>query len=158
MDPLSIAASVTGLVLFSAKVVGFLSEVRDAPTVAGDLLAEVQAMHLIFEQLRNFVHRFADHDKQCISRIDINGLVTILTGCVCTFSEIDGLLENCDRNAKRPQLNLWDRSKWATKTSDITRLVGKLQSYKSSLTLLFVMLVPNMAPAHDQTMVADTAR
>jgi len=156
MDPLSIAASVTGLVLFSAKVVGFLSEVRDAPTVAGDLLAEVQAMHLIFEQLRNFVHRFADHEKQCVSRIDIDGLVTILTGCVCTFSEIDGLLENCDR--KRPQLSLWDRAKWATKTNDITRVVGKLQSYKSSLTLLFVMLVPSMAPPQDQTMVADTAR
>ena len=129
---------------------------RDAPTVTGDLPAEVQAMYLIFEQLRSFVHRFADHDKQCISRIHIDGLVTILTGCVCTFSEIDGLLGNRDR--KRPQLSLWDRAQWATKTNDISRVVGKLQSYKSSLTLLFVMLVPNMAPPHDQTMVADAAK
>jgi len=147
MDPLSVSASVTGLALFAAKVVGFLSDVHDAPTAASDLLSEVQAMHLIFEQLRNFVHRFADHDRQYISRIDIDGLVTILTGCVCTFSEIDGLLENCDR--KRPQLGLWDRAKWATKTNDITRVVGKLQSYKSSLTLLFVMLVSSVALLHD---------
>jgi len=156
MDPLSIAASVAGLALSAVRVAGFLSDVRDAPTVAGDLLSEVQAMRLSFKQLHNFVHRFADHGKQRISRIDIDGLVTILTGCVCTFSEIDGLLENCDR--KRPQLSLWDRAKWATKTDDISRVVGKLQSYKSSLTLLFVMLVPSMAPPHDQTMVADAAR
>jgi len=128
---LSVAASVVGLVQAASKVAGFLSDVRDAPTVAGDLLSEVQAMHLIFVQLRNFVHRFADHDRQCMSRIDIDGLVTILTGCVCTFSEIDGLLENYNR--KRPQLSPWDRAKWATKTNDITRVVGKLQSYKSSL-------------------------
>jgi len=144
MDPVSVSTSVAGLALAAAKVAGILSDFRDAPTVAGDLRSEVQAMHLIFEQLRNFVHRFTDHDKQCMSRIGIDGLVTILTGCVTTFSEIDGLLENCDR--KRPPLSLWDRAKWATKTNDITRVVGKLQSYKNSLTLLFVMLVPSMAP------------
>ena len=148
MGSLSVAVAVEGLLQITANVIGFLLDAHDAPTVARDLLSEVQAMQLIFEQLRRFVHRFADHDRQRVSRIDVDGLVAVLTGCVCTFSEIDGLLENCNAGDREvSQLNLWDRAKWAAKTGDITRLVGKLQCYKSSLTLLFAMLVDQLGPS-----------
>jgi len=148
MEGISLAASVGGLLQITTSVIGFLLDVHDAPTVARDLLSEVQAMQLIFKRLHSFVRRFADYDHQRMSRVEVDDLVTILTGCVCTFSEIDGLLENCNAGDREVlQLNLWNRAKWAAKTGDITRVVGKLQCYKSSLALLFAMLVDQLGPS-----------
>lgn len=142
MDGLSVAASVAGLLQVGVKVIGFLSDVADAPTVVRSVLAEVQSMEIIFRQLERFVYHFGDYDQHRVSRIDIDGFVTILTGCVCTFSEIDLLLDTCNVGENdTTRLNLWGRARWVAKEPDLKRMLGSLQSYKSSLTLFFSMSV-----------------
>jgi len=49
MDGPAVAASVGGLVKITANVICFLVDAQDAPTVARDLLSEVQAIQLTFE-------------------------------------------------------------------------------------------------------------
>ncbi|KAI5850887.1 hypothetical protein BZA05DRAFT_399098, partial [Tricharina praecox] len=139
MDPLSVAASVAGLLQAGAKVIGFLSTAIDAPSTVRNVLAEVQALHGIFRQLDDFIVNFAQQSMTRKSRIAIDDLVVILTGCVCTFSELDGELKGVKTDyayGTKHQLGAWDRVKWAAKDQDIAKILRNLQMHKTSLSLL----------------------
>ncbi|KAI5850901.1 hypothetical protein BZA05DRAFT_453445, partial [Tricharina praecox] len=75
MDPLSVAASVAGLLQAGAKVIGFLSTAIDAPSTVRNVLAEVQALHGIFRQLDDFIVNFAQQSMTRKSRIAIDDLM-----------------------------------------------------------------------------------
>ncbi|KAI5845937.1 hypothetical protein BZA05DRAFT_142611 [Tricharina praecox] len=94
MDPLSVTASVAGLLQAAAKVIGFLSSAADAPSTVRNVLTEVQALNGIFHQLSDFINHFDEQSMAQKSKISVEHLVITLTGCVCTFSELDAELEN----------------------------------------------------------------
>jgi len=148
MDLISVAASVAGLLQVGAKVIGFLSSVADAPTFVRHVLTEVRALRIIFRRLQTFIANSGSYDQDHASQVDIDDLVAILTGCVCSFSELDDVLDGCDSgsgDANGPRLNLWDRARWATKEQDLIRILRILQSHKTSLSLLLSMLVRDFA-------------
>ena len=142
MEGLSVAASIAGLLQVGAKVISFLSTAADAPTTARNVLSEIRALHVIFRQLQNFITHFTEQSMSRKSRIYVDDLVITLTGCVCTFSELDKELE-CLRtegdeagNRDDPQFSTWDRVKWAAKEQSLLRMLENLQMHKNSLTLL----------------------
>ncbi|KAF8544534.1 ankyrin repeat-containing domain protein [Trichophaea hybrida] len=91
VDGLSVAASVAGLTQLAAKVIGFVSTVADAPIIARNVHAEVRAFQAIFDQLQDFITNFSEGDE---TRKYVDQLIATLTGCVCSFSELDKELES----------------------------------------------------------------
>ena len=140
MDPLSVAGSISGLLQIGAKVIGYLSDLADAPAVVRDVLDELQAMRIIFGQLNTFVFTF--NGRNLPTFVIVDDFVAVLTGCVCTYSEIEGLLGTAGlKEGDDPRLNLWDRAKWVAKEQDLSRTPRKLERYKASLNTLISVSV-----------------
>jgi hypothetical protein len=140
MDGLSVAASVAGLVQLTAKVVDCISATADASRVARNMLAEVNALHALFDRLQHFILNFEDTIDDQRSMINVHQLVAILTGCVCAFSELDKILENLHTDRVTGLRSLWISAKWALKDQDLHRILGYLQNHKSSLALMLTII------------------
>ena len=132
MEPISFAASVCGSMAASNQVIRFISGMADAPQSAQNILREVQTMRAIFRQLHGII---SDRDEQSISlreRIYLDDLVATLTGCVCVFSELDGVLEGLGAGDGQ-NLTVWNKTKWAVKEESIEGILRNLQMNKCSL-------------------------
>jgi hypothetical protein len=144
MDGLSVAASVAGLVQLSAKVISiistFISATAGAPKTARSVLAESAALQAIFHQLQDFILNSSEEidDRESIY---VEPLVATLTGCVCSFNELEEVLESLNTKPDAGSLlRVWDSTKWARKCSDIDRILGDLQKHKSSLNLMIATI------------------
>ena len=132
MEPISLAASLCGLIEAGKQVIRFISSAADASQTARNILREVQTLQVIFRQLQELV---SDRGQQNISRrerIYLDDLVATLTGCVCVFSELDGALEGLGtRDGQNP--TVWNNTKWAVKEESIEKILKNLQMNKCSL-------------------------
>ncbi|KAI5777248.1 hypothetical protein EDC01DRAFT_410401 [Geopyxis carbonaria] len=148
MDPLSISASVVGLLGITAKMAnflqGFISATVDAPDSMRGVLSEAESMRAIFEQLQWFLAARIQTQKDRTSMILVDHLVTALTGCVMTFDRLQCELESFfdQQNGDKSIGNrlLWDRLRWATKETTIKKHVTDLQKHKSTLSLMLTIL------------------
>ena len=57
MDPLSIIASITGILTAAANVASILGQIRDAPKSISDVLTEVTHIKIVFTALQNFLDK-----------------------------------------------------------------------------------------------------
>jgi hypothetical protein len=88
MDPLSIIASITGILTAAANISSILGRVRDAPESISDVLTEVNHIKIVITALQKFLdktHRFA---PQRAALIQLDDIVIILTQTVLVFSEL----------------------------------------------------------------------
>ena len=143
MDGLAIGTAVVGLTQAAIKIARFLSSIKDAPSVVRGLLAEVRSMTVIFRHLDTFI---TDLEKRrhasSTSDILVDDLVVIVTSCVCSFSELEALLEGFSTDEPNgPPLNLWDRACWVAKEPDLAKTLANLQGHKTSITLLLTLSV-----------------
>lgn len=116
MNGLSIGMAVVGLAQAAAQIVRLLSGVADAPSISRDVIAEVGSMEVILRLLETFVLGSAAHNEDRTSLVRVDDLVTILTSCVCAFSELHFILDGCDTSdPDATRVTLWDRARWAAK-------------------------------------------
>ncbi|KAA8913147.1 hypothetical protein FN846DRAFT_183551 [Sphaerosporella brunnea] len=139
MDGLSVAASVAGLLQVTTKIIGFLSTMSDAPSLARHVQEQTAALTAIFHQLDDFITGAERPERKGRkAMIYVNQIVATLTGCVCAFSELEECLASVTISQRRG-LTLWDRAKWAAKEGDIQRLLQNLEQHKSSLSLMLTI-------------------
>ena len=113
MEPISLAASVWGLLQASEKIISPLASISDAPKTAANVLIECRALNAMFTQVNDFI---ADQDQQSIarnSRISLNYLAATLAGCVIAFSELDRVLRSLgatmnDSDSSNYQFTIFD--------------------------------------------------
>ena len=139
-DPLSVAAGVVGVITAAAQIskllIEFSAKTKDAPTQARRVLTEVNGMSMIMNQLQSFLLGLETPDQSRTCLIQAESLLSILTGCVATFSDLQKLLDQL----KIENLQLLDRFKWARKESAIKALTIRLQTHKHSLSLILEIL------------------
>ncbi|KAF8541759.1 hypothetical protein BDD12DRAFT_979420 [Trichophaea hybrida] len=141
MDGLSVAASIAGLVQIASTVVNFISGMADASTTARSVLAEAQALQPIFHHLQDFILDFAEESDDQRSMIYVDDLIAILTGCVCTFTELERILDSLTANDHSGSVvSPRARIKLAFKDKDLNRIFGDLQKHKSSLNLMLMII------------------
>ena len=138
MDPLSVAASVVGLLSSGAAISKFLSSVANgAPSLAKSVLSEVADISALLSHLQSYVSGTAKASSQRQSLILLEHVLTTLTGCVLTYSELEAILSS---RKGSPAKGISDRLKWIWQEPKIVTLVQQLQSHKSSLTLILNIL------------------
>ncbi|KAI5803536.1 hypothetical protein DFH27DRAFT_51868 [Peziza echinospora] len=156
-DPLSIAASVAGLVSISAVILctlkGLSDSYRDAPASIQRVVVEVQDMCLIFEQVQMFIDgtgHGVQPSHQRLSMIPIQNLVTTLTGCVLVYSRLDEYV--CKLVGKKrpnspgnPQSNIIEyrmkKVKWVLwREAEVKVVLEDLQRHKMSLSLMLSII------------------
>lgn len=141
MDPLSVSASIIGILGASAKVssvlVAFVQSTKAAPKLAQTVLSEVNGLSAILTQLQTYLLGTASLSKSRASLILVEQVIVTLTECVTTFSELENALGTSRNDVDMGTL---DRIRWAMKESKISDIQGRLQSNKASLTLMLTIL------------------
>lgn len=145
MDPLSIMASVAGLLAATAKVSKSLSwlttSLKDAPTLAKSALLEVDATRAALASLQRFLVRLVEGPTTMrrAAFIQLDQLIAILTDAVLTVSDLERLVGSfpIDDDAEASNFTgFLARTKLVWDNEEISAAVGKLQQHKASLSLL----------------------
>ncbi|KAK3372908.1 hypothetical protein B0T24DRAFT_621696 [Lasiosphaeria ovina] len=150
MDPLSIAASICGLLSASAAVVKVLSPyveaVRDSPRIATQVHAEAQAASIILSALETLTRNMASVSVQRAALVQVDQVIAVLTNGVLLFSELEecvGSLSLSESSITR--LALRQRLQWARKETKLVALLNRLQGFKSSISLILNILQSDSA-------------
>jgi len=138
-DPLSIAASITGLISTSAQIVGMTKELfdktRDVPVSMMRVREEVESMQTIFRQLQLLLNGAVSRPN--LIMLSAHNLMATLTGCVSAFgrlekklNEVPGLNDPTTASAaNRVAWGLWGYE-------EALVIIEELQRPKLSLTLM----------------------
>ena len=141
MDPISVAASLVGLLGAATKVSSILRSVvksaKAAPKVAQNALAEVTDITVCLNQLQTFVLNTQTTRQPEGSRILVDQLLVILSDCVLIFSELEQTLNSLE--IEEPW-QAYHAIKWMLREKDIAAILTRLQSSKASLTLIMTTL------------------
>ncbi|KAF8545266.1 hypothetical protein BDD12DRAFT_811209 [Trichophaea hybrida] len=135
MDPLSVAASLSGLLSAANKITQTFLSLQDAPRLARSVTAEVTALSAIFAQLNTFLR----HTTQRMSMTTVEQFVTTLTHCVLTFAELEEVIDVCmcsDAEGGGSVIGLWNRAKWTARQDTVKEILADLQTQKVSLNLM----------------------
>src|SRR5271156_5750059 len=137
MDPLSIIASITGILTAAAKVSSVLGQVKDASESISAVLTEVNHIKIVFTALQKFLDRTRRFAPQRAALIQLDDVVVILTETVLVFSELEILVQPL---LPQGRLSRWQRLNWAWQQSAALRLVNQLQRHKTSLSLMLQII------------------
>ncbi|EKJ68345.1 hypothetical protein FPSE_11353 [Fusarium pseudograminearum CS3096] len=144
-DPLSIAASIAGLISVTVETAKFLapyvSAAKETPQIAAHVFSEIQSIEVILQGLQSLTANFASVKAQHAALIGVSQVVTILTDGVLLFSELQNELDSLPAKDEADEgVSLWSRLQWARKESSLNTLIVRLQSFKSSTTLILMIL------------------
>lgn len=143
MDPLSVTASVVGLISAAAGLVSTLhnlgTAIKDAPHLIQAAASELNDITLVLRGLQKYIDGKANASVQRLSLITVEHITATLTGCVITYSDLDALLKSLHPNTA-DVLRVWDRALWLIKKDEVNALIGRLQNHKSTLGLMLNIL------------------
>ena len=139
-DPLSIAAGVVGILTAAAQIstilIQFTKASRNAPNQARHIITEVSDTSTILSQLQSFLLGNEYTDRSRTSLLGIDQVVTLVSSCVKTFSELEQILDGL----KTGDMSVLDHVKWARQQTEIMSIVQRLQNHKASLSLILSIL------------------
>ena len=137
MDPLSVMASVAGLLGAAGKVVSVLLAVKksiiDAPRSMDQMLSQIKELEISLSAVQNFLLGVNSAPTGRISMIRVDQLVATLTEAVRTFSELDTLVMSTAKDNGTP---IKRRLRYVWKEDTVTSIMLRLERDKSSLSLM----------------------
>jgi hypothetical protein len=138
MDPLSIGSAIVGLIAAVTRIAPLLqhliSHTRDAPKSAWHVLNGMQSTKAALEQVQIYV---IDGPTPLFARRDmlsLHNLVTTLTACVTTYSDLERVVNKCISDGKVR------RVRWIYHENEIEEIVQKVQHHKLSFTFMLSIL------------------
>lgn len=141
MDPLSVTASVFGLLTAGAKITSVLFEfsnnVLGAPGVARNLMQEMNDIEAALHSLQAYISGRAQLSAERGALIQLEHVLTTLTGCVTTYSDLQRIVDGLDT---RPEMSTMAKLKWSHQESTISLVLQRLQNHKLSLTLMLTII------------------
>ena len=141
MEPLSIAASIAGLIGTAATVSSSLAVLvkaaKGASKLAEGVLLEVAEIKLFLAQLQSYLSKSRTNPRCRETLLLVDQITVSLATCVMTFSELEKLLVTVQPD--RP-LRPTERLRWAWRESTITMHLSRLRTSKASLILMLTIL------------------
>ena len=141
MDPLSIIASVTGILAVAAKatttLTTFFTNMKKCPASAHSLLREITDLSACLSQVQAFLLGDQEADQNRMQLLMVEQLVVALSHCVLSMSELDKFLDSMkitDSFSARARL------RWTREEQNITGILIRLQASKNSLNLMLTTL------------------
>lgn len=156
MDPLSVSASIVGIIVAAVQVSRllktFIDSANGASTSARGVLMEVTGIYVCLHQLEDFILGKREAARSRRSLIMIEHLIVIFTDCVSLFSELEQMLESLKTDG---HMRVIDRLKWSMKESAISKLLLRLQSSKASLNFMLTILTWSVFSRHPFVDIVD---
>ncbi|KAF2847552.1 hypothetical protein T440DRAFT_510024 [Plenodomus tracheiphilus IPT5] len=143
MDPLSITASIVGILAAAAKIGemlhGVISTAKDAPQVLKSLACEVREIRAACLALHTLIDEISSAPVRRAALIQIEDLAITFTGTVLTLSELEEALAPFSiSHGRRTPLKL--RLRWNQAEGSCMKIVDRLQRHKVSISLMLNIL------------------
>jgi hypothetical protein len=143
MDPLSITASIVGILAATAKVSESLhstiSTVKDAPLVLGVLNREVREFRVTLSMLQTLLVDLSSAPPQRTALVHIDHLIATFTECALTVSELEVAVAPYAA-LQAQKIPLPTRLKWIRAETDCMKLVERMQRHKATVSLMLNIL------------------
>lgn len=141
MDPLSVAASIVGVLGAAAKVSSalttFVQSVKGAPKLAQNVLSDVNGVSAVLMQLQLFLLGKTIPSKSGASLVLVEQVIVALQESVKVFSELEHALGTSTGDGG---MGLLDRVKWTMKESKIADIQERLRRSRSTLFEMLTVL------------------
>ncbi|KAM5350063.1 hypothetical protein ACJ41O_006568 [Fusarium nematophilum] len=135
-DPLSIAASVVGLLGAAGKICttlsSFVGSAIDAPASARTALVTVEELRFALEMVKQLVETISSLPARRRQLVRLDHIGITFSNCIITLSELESLV--CFKDGTMHRL------KWAWGEKKVLILLPRLESQKSSLSLMVTVL------------------
>ncbi|KAH8666239.1 P-loop containing nucleoside triphosphate hydrolase protein [Ilyonectria robusta] len=142
-DPLSLSASIAGLITLSTAVYTTLSNFADrverAPKSTQEILHAVAEMRLALTSVSGLIDTFQRIPPRRKAMVQLDHLVICVSQAVMTFTDLEMFLSNWPEISMM-QSSAWKRIRWALQEDKATRLVKRLSENKASLVLILNIL------------------
>ena len=140
MDPLSVTASIVGIIAAAGKVVEILgpivSSVKGAQSSAKLVWAEVESCVVILSALQRLFDKLDSVPEKRKQLVQLDHLVATFDYGVFLFEDLERLVVRFD---SAPE-TIKSRVKWGYHEKDFAALLSRLQYFKSSMTLMLNIL------------------
>ena len=142
-DPLSIAASVTGLLAVAGKIstiiYEFVSSVSDAPTSVHRALSTIESFRSILSSIEKLLNagwpQISEDRKRMIS---VKELSLVFRESIISFSELEAIVNN----AVRVDIGRfkWTQMKWVLREEEFSKCIQHVERHMRSLTSMLNIL------------------
>lgn len=143
-DPLSIAASLAGLITFGAQIGKYIlqtyNKLNDGPSSLLHINAEIGALGVILSRL----HAFSDskHDSE-VYRSEIRDaifgpeLMNVVTDCTRIMKDLESIVTTISAKPGkgRKMRVFWKDIKWAALDGEIQRMRSQIDTHKATFNL-----------------------
>jgi hypothetical protein len=139
MDPLSVTASIVGILAAAGKIGellhGTISTAKDAPSVILGIACEVEEFRAALSALQILLANLESTHTPRAALIQIDQLIATLTDSVLTFSELETAIAPFVtlRGAKVPRRA---RIRWVRAEDSCNKIVERLQRHKATISLM----------------------
>jgi hypothetical protein len=139
-DPLSVAASIIGIIAAAGKVAEtlgpFISTVKDTTKIAATIFAEVNSSKIVLSALQVLLDDIDSAPRKRRELIPVSQLVITLTDGAFIFSELESLVLQLSNSTEK-----WStRIQWARKKDTLVVFATRLQLFKSSISVMLNIL------------------
>ncbi|KAI1492988.1 hypothetical protein F5X96DRAFT_294160 [Biscogniauxia mediterranea] len=142
-DPLSIAASVAGLLGLSGAIYtqlsGIVQQYRDVPQSAHQLLLAVSEMRVVVASVSELVDGLMQCPPRRRAMVQIDHLILVLTETVMALSEIEQFLERWSALYDPKRSRYW-RIRLVAVENKANKLVERLKGNMASMSLVLNIL------------------
>lgn len=140
-DPLSIAASVAGLLSLSGslynRISTFTDRVQYASQSAFALRLSVSEVRLALTSVSGLIESFINISPERRAMVQLDDLIMCLTQLVLVFDELERLVGTWPEDI---QLSLWQRWRFSGQDEKMMRLSLRIQQHKTSIGLILNVL------------------
>ena len=140
MDPLSVIASITGILAVAAKITttlaAFIEKDRNAPKSIRRVLTELSDLRACLDQLAPFIQGIKGAEESRKDGISVEQVVVISTSLVLNISELDKMLDSF--RLEEP-MSTTARLRWTKNEEKIDNILTHIRASKSSLSLILII-------------------
>lgn len=141
MEPLSVTASVCGILAMAAKItrslIEFVRKEKAAPASAHRILNEVSNLSLCLKRLQPFIQGIKKSSQSRTAMISGEDVVVITASCVTVLDDLDKTLDPFRLSLP---LSTMRRIRWVQEEAKIDDLIARVQVSKTSLNLVLTIL------------------
>ena len=141
MDPLSLLASITGILAVAAKVTSILTELirneKDAPSSISNIVAEVSDLRACLAQLSPLIRGVGSVPRSQRAAVSVDQVIIISTSCVLTMSELERILDSFKFDQPMSTVS---KIRWSRQEQKIAGILTRVRASKSSLNLILTIL------------------
>ncbi|KAI1325913.1 hypothetical protein F5Y16DRAFT_376692 [Xylariaceae sp. FL0255] len=138
MDPLSLSASIAGLLGAAGQlcsILQFLSSTLNSPSVIRDCRQEITHVEIALRSLGRYLQRLDAINTQRSMLIQLDDLIVTLSDGMMVFSEFENFLTRLETGARARVVIAWVKY-----SKDIEEHLARIQRLKGSLNLMLSII------------------